>query len=406
MRYAIVSQELTAPLEEIRLRRDQTGVALLLRREDRPVGFVMQELAPETTLSPRDVDRLTIRSAAFEILSDSLRRELHPPVSRPRPPTLTVAVCTRARESLLEACLRSVTELRSGPDTMSFEILVVDNAPPDDGTYRVAQSLDGVSYVREARPGLDFARNRALAESDTDFVAFLDDDVEVDRRWLMGFMEATAENPDADALTGLVLPYELESDAQIRFESRGGFRRGFAKRRYRGRVLPGNPLYPAGSGMFGAGCNMVLRRQAALDIGGFDEALDTGPPLPGGGDLDIFFRVVRAGGALVYEPQMLVFHKHRREHRQLRRQYWTWGTGLMAYVGKTYAADPGQRSQLRDLRRWWVMNELRLLKQSLTKPEETSPDLALAELVGGFVGVAGTYSRSVRRTERITREHA
>jgi hypothetical protein len=53
-------------------------------------------------------------------------------------------------------------------------------------------------------------------------------------------MEAWAENPDAAAFTGLVLPYELATDAQILFEQRGGFRRGFEKIRY-GQVLPGNP---------------------------------------------------------------------------------------------------------------------------------------------------------------------
>jgi hypothetical protein len=39
---------------------------------------------------------------------------------------------------------------------------------------------------------------------------------------------------------------------------------------------------------------MILRRDLLLEIGGFDEALDTGKPLPGGGDLDIFYRVIRA----------------------------------------------------------------------------------------------------------------
>jgi GT2 family glycosyltransferase len=265
--------------------------------------------------------------------------------------------------------------------------------------------LPEVGYAVEPRPGLDFARNRALAESSSEFVAFLDDDVEIDGGWLAGLQEAIAQNPDARAITGLVLPFELETDAQVKFELRGGFRRGFAKRRYRGPLLPGNSLYPAGAGMFGAGANMVLHRQTVLDLGGFDEALDTGPPLPGGGDLDIFFRVVRAGEALVYEPRMLVWHKHRREHRQLRRQYWTWGTGLMAYMTKTHRTDPAERAKLRDLRRWWILNELRLLKQSLKDRDEMSPDLVLAELVGGVVGMAGTYARSHRRTERIKAAH-
>ncbi|MHC5831311.1 MAG: glycosyltransferase family 2 protein, partial [Nostoc sp.] len=105
-----------------------------------------------------------------------------------------------------------------------------------------------------------------------------------------------------------------------------------------------------------------LRRNILLKIGGFDEALDTGATLPGGGDLDIFYRVIQAGYPLVYEPKYLVFHQHRREYTQLRRQYWTWGLGFMAFVVKSYQSDPPQRSQLRRLVWWWFKDELKQLK--------------------------------------------
>ena len=89
------------------------------------------------------------------------------------------------------------------------------------------------------------------------------------------------------------------------------------------------------AGSFGAGCNMVFRREAVLALGGFDEALDTGPPLPGGGDLDIFYRVARAGAADRLRARMLVYHQHRQDRDALRRQYWTWGPGFMAFVAKS-----------------------------------------------------------------------
>jgi GT2 family glycosyltransferase len=406
MRYALATQELTAPLGPIGLQPDDSGLGLLLRRQGRPVAFIMKRLPPSTTLLPGEVDELITRSAAYELLADTLRNELVPllPSSGSELPTVTVAVCTRGREELLEACLQSVLQLRHGLDDISLHVMVVDNAPPNDRTHRVVQSHSGIRYVSEPRPGLDFARNRALLESQTDFVAFLDDDVEVDEGWLAGLIEVLEENPDARAITGQVLPHELRSQAQVRFESRGGFRRGFFKRRYRGPQLPGNPLYPVGSGMFGAGCNMVLHRRTTLQLDGFDEALDTGSPLPGGGDLDIFYRMIRAGHPLVYEPKMLAFHKHRPEHRQLRHQYWTWGTGLMAYVQKTYNSDPDARPQLRALRRWWLWNQMRLLRRSLKRNEAMSPELVLAELAGGCVGMTGAYSRSRRRVQRLRAE--
>ncbi len=54
----------------------------------------------------------------------------------------------------------------------------------------------------------------------------------------------------------------------------------------------------------------------------------------------MFFRVLRAGWPLVYAPGMAVRHEHRREHDALRHQYYTWGTGLMAFLAKWYRQVP------------------------------------------------------------------
>ncbi len=225
----------------------------------------------------------------------------------------------------------------------------------------------------------------------------------VDRQWLNGLMEAWAENPDAGGFTGLVLPYELQTNAQILFEQRGGFRRGFEKIRY-GQILPGNPLYPCGAGIFGAGCNMAFRRDVLLKLQGFDEALDTGAPVPGGGDLDIFYRVVRSGFPLVYEPGYLVYHQHRRDDAALRRQYWSWGLGFMAFVTKSWQTDPLQRVQFRRLVLWWVNDQIKQLKQSVRGRHTLPPQMILAELWGGVVGLCGEYSRSLHRTNQIHKQ--
>jgi GT2 family glycosyltransferase len=402
MGYAIADVELTRPLGTVALRSDQDGLALLVRLHGRPVHFALYPLPAGTRLDGDGLWRLCGHLVAKEVVAQRVRGELLAAAGLDPAPrsdvAITVAVCTRDRAALLGDCLDSLLAV---PGAAELDVLVVDNDPPDDATRDVVTAHPGVRRVVERRPGLDFARNRALAEARGKVVAFLDDDVIVDRGWLGGLREALGEHPGAGIVTGLVLPFELETAAQVAFERRGGFRRGVRKLHWCGDSEPGNPFYPVGAGIFGAGANMVVRRDLVRALGGFDEALDTGPPLPGGGDLDIFQRVARSGAPIVYEPSLLVFHRHRAGHDQLRRQYWSWGEGFAAYLAKTYAADPAQREKLRGMTAWWLGYAGRRAIKALARRGDATPDLALAELAGGLAGLAGGYGRSRRRVARI-----
>ncbi|MEG4961766.1 MULTISPECIES: glycosyltransferase [unclassified Microcoleus] len=407
MPYPILDIEVTQPLPTLTISEEDTGIAIVVRRKDKAVGLIVQPLPPKSVLSPEDLAQMIEREVGIKLLQEAIREELTPAENGERFPSLTVAICTKDRPENLARCLQYLLRLQTpiAGEKLYFEVLVIDNAPSDERTKELVDSLPGVRYAREPKPGLDFARNRALQEATGELLAFLDDDVTPDRQWLNGLMEAWTENPDAGGFTGLVLPYELVTEAQILFESRGGFRRGFEKIRY-GQILPYNPLYPCGAGIFGAGCNMAFRRDVLLKLGGFDDALDTGAPLPGGGDLDIFYRVVRAGYPLVYEPRYLVFHQHRREYEKLRRQYWTWGLGFMAFVVKSYQTDPSQRSKLRWLVGWWFADQLNQLQKSVRGCHVLPPTMILAELWGGVVGLFGEYPRSLKRIEKIRQQFA
>jgi hypothetical protein len=146
---------------------------------------------------------------------------------------------------------------------------------------------------------------------------------------------------------------------------------------------------------------MSLRLDLLRRLGGFDDALDTGAPLPGGGDLDIFYRVLRSGSMLVYEPQMAVFHEHRREMATLHRQYFTWGLGFGAFLAKSMRTDPDMRGPLRRMALWWFGYQGRRCLQRLVGRESTPFGAILAEIWGGTKGLAGEYDRSIRRTANV-----
>ena len=160
--------------------------------------------------------------------------------------------------------------------------------------------------------------------------------------------------------------------------------------------------------MFGAGCNMVFSRRVLMELGGFDDALDTGAPLPGGGDLDMFYRVVRGGYPLVREPKLLIYHQHRREYAKLRRQMWTWGLGSMACMSKSLRHDPVYRPKILRWILWWFAYQFaKLFAPYVRRNRKPWPwDLAAAEIAGGIVGLLGEYGRSRKRVEALRRRYA
>lgn len=400
-RYALMDLELQDPTPVLEVPLGYQGLAVVFRRGGRVVGFELEALLPGGSPEIRSRASQAARRGLLTALQEDIRRELAPQSARPANPSVTVVICTHNQTERLARCLASLERMEQPAGAGRPEILVVDNAPPNDATECLVRLSAGVRYVQELRQGLDFARNRAIAEATGEILAFLDDDVVADRFWYQALLEAIAQAPGAGAVTGSLLPFELETTAQVLFERRGGFRRGFEYRCYAGQDLPGNPLYPCGAGIFGTGGNMAFRRSVLQELGGFDEALDTGRPLAGGGDLDMFYRVIRAGHPLVYDPSVVGFHQHRRTRAQLRRQYWTWGTGFMAYARKSYLADPPMRSRWRRMVIWWFKDQVRSLLHSVIGRNPTPPGMVLAELAGGVIGIAGEYERSLRRVQRI-----
>src|SRR5262249_5187093 len=167
-----------------------------------------------------------IRQVEFDL--EDFVKVAHPVYSGPLP-TVTVAVCTRDRTADLKRCLDSLA-LVNYP---GLEILVFYNAPDDDSTERLVHKYGYIRYVRESRPGLDWARNRAILEARGEIIAYTDDDVVVDHSWITSLATVFAQDTEVMSVTGLVVPCELETEAQVLFEGYGGFGLGFRRKWYR-----------------------------------------------------------------------------------------------------------------------------------------------------------------------------
>jgi glycosyltransferase involved in cell wall biosynthesis len=261
-------------------------------------------------------------------------------------PGIAAVVCTSGRPSLGRA-LASLVDQSVPP----LEVLVVDNRPADGRTRALMDGkLPGVRYAAEPTPGLDFARNRALAETTAEIVAFLDDDAIADRDWAAA-LAAPFADPRVGAVTGRVAPLRLEAEGERLFEANGGFSRGLTQIRLPGDAARPLPLFGAGSQSgsgtehrapliawavsVGSGCSLAVRRPLALALGGFDEALDLGAALPGGGDHDMLWRLLGSGHEVVYEPRALAWHEHRQDRAAACRQIAGHQRALIALLVKS-----------------------------------------------------------------------
>ena len=143
-------------------------------------------------------------------------------------------------------------------------------------------------YFTETKRGISYARNKVLesVSSDSDFIAFIDDDEVPDPNWLDELIYVQNEF-NADVVTGPVLPYIIGNASKWLIN--GHF---FERKRY-----------PTGCAIpYARTGNVLIRFRIFKDLGGFDERF----ALTGGEDTHFFMRVHRAGFKIVWSDNAVV----------------------------------------------------------------------------------------------------
>src|SRR5262245_13875794 len=201
--------ELTRPVCSLKGLQGYLAVQALIRWHGIPIGWVRAPVENGEVAAPalkhRILEQLQwplVQAALQEAVragrvGSSVAAMLRQPATLPSTlPSVTVAVCTRDRPADLARCLDAIGKLN-----MPVDVLVIDNAPSTDATERLVKQRNAtpgsapVRYVREPRPGLDWARNRAVLEAKGEIIAFTDDDVIVDPDWAASLARVFAENP-------------------------------------------------------------------------------------------------------------------------------------------------------------------------------------------------------------------
>ncbi|HET7378698.1 MAG TPA: glycosyltransferase, partial [Gaiellales bacterium] len=214
-------------------------------------------------------------------------------------PKISVVVCTHNGERTLPECLSRLRALRY-PD---FETIVVCDGSRDRCTQIAREH--GAIVIETPHRGLSHARNAGITRATGEIVAFLDDDAYPDADWLHQIADGLRDGSFA-GVGGPNIPPEdgrLIPDAVA--------------------AAPGAPIHVLVSDREAEhlpGCNMAFRASALEEIGGFDERFWTA-----GDDVDVCWRLLKAGMRLGFSAGAVVMHRRRDSVRRYLRQQFGYG---------------------------------------------------------------------------------
>jgi O-antigen biosynthesis protein len=201
------------------------------------------------------------------------------------PPRISVVVCSYNGARTIRRCLDGLMAL----DYPNHEVIVVD----DGSTDRTADIVAGyrVRLISTPNRGLSSARNAGCEAASGDIIAYLDDDAWPDPDWLT-FIAAAFADPKVGAVGGPNLP-PPSSDP---------FAASIA-------LAPGTATHVLLTDSLAEhvpGCNMAVRRDVLLALGGFDPVFRIA-----GDDVDLCWRLHDAGWLIAFAPTAQIWHLRR-----------------------------------------------------------------------------------------------
>ena len=292
-------------------------------------------------------------------------------------PPVSVIICSRNRPAFLLEAIQSVLK----GDEVPTELIVVDQSDVASDVIKAMGGVEGchIHYMWSPGRGVSRGRNAALRAAEAEIVAFTDDDVLVDRRWLGALVMPLVESGPRSVTTGRVLAIAedvpgIGSPTLVLSESPA---------LYQGRIA--RDVLQAG--------NMSLYRDALLELEGFDERLGPGTEFPAGEDNDLGLRLLTAGFLIRYEPAAVIYHRAWRESREYVPLRWRYGIGQGAYFAK-HLRITGRYMLIRLLRLLW-RHSLLALRRVRLEPRAAAGHLAY--IAGVLTGMAKWSVRAAQR---------
>lgn len=204
----------------------------------------------------------------------------------------------------------------------------IADSSTDSATKELCAAFPRVTWLDTRGKGKTESLNVALQATRSKFVAFLDDDaVPYENRWLDPLLAHFAD-PLVGYVSGRVLAEEQRTEAQRSWQQKGALDKGGRPLRLDQEFFNRYQLKGLQVQLATMGANHVVRRSVFETIGLHDERFGPGQNIPGAGaDLDLTYRVLRAGYAVVYEPCSAVYHRHPESFSELKARLYEYGIG-------------------------------------------------------------------------------
>lgn len=214
-------------------------------------------------------------------------------------PTISVLVLNYNGLEHLEPCFRSLQELEYPADKLEF--VLIDNASRDGSVEFMQAHFPAVKIVRHPENyGFSKGNNLGAREASGQLVAFLNNDMRVDRRWLIELVQPLLRDPGVVCAASKILSWD---GRQIDYAGSGmnilgyGYQEGWGE----------PPTAHSEEKFILAPCGgaMLVDRRVFLQSGGFDEEFFAFYE-----DLDLGWRLWVLGYQVVYAPRAITYHVH------------------------------------------------------------------------------------------------
>ena len=244
---------------------------------------------------------------------------------------LSIVIVSYNVRSYLEACLQSVRKALEG---IEGEVFVVDNHSSDDTVSVLRSHYPWVRLIEnQENQGFAKANNIAIRQSQGDYVLLLNPDTVVGEQTLRSALLFMDEHPKAGG-AGVMM---LNTDGTRAPESRRALPTpwvsclkmlGFTKRYYMSHL----PWDAPGRIDVVSGAFCLLRKEALDKIGLLDEDF-----FMYGEDIDLSYRLLKAGWENWYLPYAIVHHKGKSTQKSDYRYVHIFYQAMLIFFRKHYS---------------------------------------------------------------------